>query len=511
MSPASLSFLILLAIALPVYFLIPKKGRTAFLLLAGAVFYAFSPRPWTLVFVLLNIFVTHFSALSMAGCEGGEGRKKAGRLLFWGLFCDIGILAVLKYSGFFIGIWNGLAGFIAPSAVLPVPVFPAPMGISFYTLISAGYLLDCYWGIISPNGSILKTGLFIGFFPQLTSGPITRLPEVEGTLFEGGAFEWKRIIFGAERILFGFFKKFVIASRASILVDAVYGDPEGHPGIYIWTAAFLFMLELYADFSGCMDIILGAAECFGIRLPENFRNPFFSRTVQEFWQRWHITLGVWMRDYVMYPILRSSFVRSLKKRLKGPLGRKGAERAATYFAMAILWFLIGLWHGGGWNYIGEGIYFCCCIIAGDLLSARAHRLWKRLGVDESSFGWHFLQSVKVFLLVAVGNMFFRIQGLRKVFHVMRLGLSVFNPWVLFDGSVPEMGLSHTDINILILGVLLLFAAGWIRERKGSVREWLSRQVLPFRYLLIMGLFYFTLIYGVYGPGFESAAFIYEKF
>ncbi len=493
MTVVSFSYLILLFFAVVLYYIFPKQHRFISLLISGTVFFVLSSSPVSILWLLLSILATHFSAVRITKLHSLQKKRAAALTLFAGLFVDLGSLALLKYTSFL------------PGSLIP-------LGISFYTLTAVGYLLEVYWEIEDAGKNILQTALFIGYFPQLTSGPITRYGEVKEQLFSPKTFRYENLCFGAQRILWGFFKKLVISARAGILVDAVYAAPEEHPGFYIWTAAALFMLQLYTDFSGCMDIILGTSECFGIILPENFRTPFFSVTVQEYWQRWHISLGSWLRDYILYPLLRSKAFRKLKKACKGKFGKKAAEQLTTYLAMLCVWLLIGLWHGGALKYVlGMGLWFFSCIVINQLLQPLYRKIADRLSIDVTSFGCHLFLSLKVFCLAAVGNMFFRLVSLKQTLHVIRLGFAKWNPWIFFDGSMPALGLTHADLNLLVFGTFLLFAAGILQEKYGSVRQLIAKQILPLRWMIWLFLFFFTLIYGVYGPGFEAAAFIYEKF
>lgn len=346
----------------------------------------------------------------------------------------------------------------------------------------------------------------------MTSGPISRFESVKEQLFAEHKFEYERIALGIQRMLWGVFKKLVISTRAAILVDAIYADPVTYTGLYVWVAAFLFILQLYTDFSGCMDIILGASECYGIRLPENFRSPFFSRNVQEFWQRWHITLGVWFKDYVLYPVLRTSASRNLTKWLKKHVGKKVSKQLPSYLGMLCVWILIGLWHGGAWKYIlGEGMWFWLCIVLGQVFTPTFKKITAALQIDTECFSYRLFQSLRVFFFVAIGNMFFRLGGMSVAIAEIKSGFSKFNPWIFFDGSFVNMGLSYRDQNILVFGVFLLFVVAILQERYGEAREWMKKQFLPFRWFVWIFLYLFVLINGAYGPGYSAAEFIYRGF
>lgn len=440
-----------------------------------------------------------------------EKDKEAKFMLWIGITVNLGILALLKYSNFFVTNINQLSSFLNWNIILPNITLAAPIGISFYTMQILGYLLDSYWGVITPETSLMKNALFIGYYPQLTSGPIARYQQVGKQLYSGHNFDEKTVTFGLWRILWGFFKKLVLSARIGIIVDTIYADPITYSGFYIWLAAALFMFQLYTDFSGCMDIILGVSECYGIQLPENFRTPFFSKSVQEFWQRWHITLGNWLKDYILYPILKSKIWQKMTKKIKIHLGKKAAKQIPAYSGMLCVWLLIGLWHGGSWKYIlGMGLWFWLMITLSQVFSPLFKKVIVFFHINTDCFSWHLFQSLRVFCLVCFGNMFFRLNGLIATIKTMKLGFTCWNPEIFFDGSLYNLGLDKQNVHltILSLGILLLVS---ILNEKESIREQLAKQNLVFRWFLLLGLIFSILVFGMYGPGYDANSFIYEAF
>lgn len=512
MSVSSFEFLFLFGISLLLYYIFPIKYRWILLLPYTVSFFYLSSTPWTLIYLLSNVIITYLTTNLIYKWKSRDNRTYASITLAVGLMGDVGILAVLKYSNFIINNVNSLLRIMGREYAFDPVEFVSPIGISFYTLISVGYLMDCYWEIVEPERNIFKTALFISYYPQLTSGPITRYSEMKEQLFEEKRFSYKNVSFGCQRILWGLFKKIVISSRAALIVDGIYADPDTYMGLYIWIASFLFMLQLYTDFSGCMDIIMGVSECYGIRLPENFRTPFFSMSVQEYWQRWHITLGSWLKDYILYPILRTKSANKFSKWFKPRFGKKAAGQITSYLGMLCVWLLIGLWHGGMWKYIvGMGLWFWLCIVLNQILQPMYKRLIAVLKIDEKLFSWHLLLSIKVFIFAAIGNMFFRLDSLDDTLRAIRSGFAQFNPWVFFDGSILGFGVTHIDINIMICGVVMLFIVGILQEKYESAREWMSKQIFVFRWFIWLTLFAVILIYGAYGPGYSASEFIYRGF
>lgn len=507
----SLSFLGLFTLSLVIYYIIPKKFQWLALLLFSLVFFLLSSAPHTVAYLIAGVLSAALCAGRIIKAKKGGKTKQAKVILIVGILVNVGMLALLKYNGFFIQNANRLFSLAHFSKKLPDLDLAAPLGVSFYTMTVLGYLLDTYWGIVTPQRSLLKTALFVGYYPQLTSGPITRYGQMEDQLYGCHKFDYQTVTFGLQRMLWGVFKKLVISARLGIIVDTIYGDPALYPGLYIWLAAALFLLQLYADFSGCMDIIIGASECYGIVLPENFRTPFFSRSVQEFWQRWHITLGGWMRDYILYAVMRTRLWRKLTKWTKARLGKKAAKQLPTWLGMGCVWFLFGLWHGGSWKFIfGMGFWFWLLIVLSQAFEPLNKRLVSTLNINTNCFSFHLFQSLRVFVLVAAGNMFLRLDSLITTLRVMKAGLR-WNPWIFVDGSLFKLGLDRPNFWVTVFGLGVLLLVSCLQERGKSVRQRLAEQNLVFRWIVLLALMFGIIILGMYGLGYDADAFIYERF
>ena len=513
MSIASLDFLLYFCITIIVYYVTPRKQQWFSLLVFSIFFFCFSSGWKGLLYIAINIFTTDTIVRRITLCNQREDEKCARNWMILGIAVNAGVLAWMKYLNFLIDNLNAVMRILGKSVFLQKAEHVAPIGISFYTLISIGYILDVYWQSETMLDNPLQTALLVMYYPQITSGPITRLSDVRESLFSGHKFDYEKVTRGMQRMMWGFFKKLVISSRASVLVDTIYSNRNAYVGLYVWIAAGLFMLQLYTDFSGCMDIILGASEVYGISLPENFRTPFSSQSVQEFWQRWHITLGGWMKVYVMYPVLRSEAWTTMGKALRKRFGKKAARRIPAYLGMLCVWLLVGLWHGGAWKYVlGMGLWFWSCIALSDMTRPYIKRLWKWMQVDTDNFGWRLLNSVRVFALIAVGDMFFRLESVTETIREIRNGFIIFNPWILWDRNCfVRMGLSFQDQNVLIASVVTLVFVSAFEERRGSVRDCIKKQFIVFRWLIWLGLLFAILIYGKYGIGYDVTDFIYRGF
>ncbi len=518
MSLISLQFFLFFILVCLIYFLLPAKAQWVWLLIASAVFYYshsyYSPHVylWFLAIVLIN----WAGALFM-----GEDCSKSKLVYRLVLLFDVASLCIFKYSQFFYDIIlaiGRLFGRDFSNAACDIITFytreHCPERISYFALILIAYITDVYWGKSKALKNPGKALLFTSYFPLMTSGPIVTLDEMEGQLFGGKhRFSYDRFVRGMERVLWGMFKKMVLSERLAVIVSRIYDYYEAYDGLYIFAAAAMFALQLYCDFSGLMDIVLGCSEALGIKLPENFDNPFVSVSLSEFWRRWHITLGGFLRDYVLYPLERSSLLKKMRRFCKNHLG-KGYEKKYNlplYFSLLISWFLIGLWHGGGWNYIfGVGLYMWAVIVLGELLSPVFAWLVKVLKINTACLSYRIFLRLRTFVLFSFGLSFFRAKTLKDGFLMWKGAFTKFNPWIFFDESFFNMGLDRREWGILIFGLLLLFVVSFISGKR-DVRDYLKEQNFAARLLIFAALFVMIVVFGYYGSAFSAADFIYGRF
>jgi D-alanyl-lipoteichoic acid acyltransferase DltB (MBOAT superfamily) len=374
-----------------------------------------------------------------------------------------------------------------------------------------GYLADVYWGISKPQRNLLKFSLFISYFPQIMSGPISRYSQMEGQLFAGHTFNYTTVTFGMQRILWGLFKKMVVSERLAPFVNEVFSNGTSYSGAYIWIAAVLCAVQIYTDFSGNMDLIMGVSECFDIRFPENFKTPFFSKSFQEFWQRWHITLGVWLRNYIMSPILASDAWRKLGKAVTRRFGKKAGKLVPAFAGMLVLWLTNALWHGGSAKYVIMVLWYWAVVTLGQLFIPVFQRAKKLLRVRDDVFSWRLMQRLRTFLLYSVGVLLFRAD-------TMFIGLGMLKAaWIsdpahfLLSPSFWRLFGERADSLILVLSLFILFAVEAFMAQGRSVREWVGAQNLVFRWAVYCLLIFFVIICGRYGPGYNAAEFIYAGF
>ena len=484
--------------------------------MVSTVFFLACSKPATLIYVLISAGTVYFATERISKDRDNKYHKQ---IVILTILVNAGILAVLKYSNLGIHTLNFLFGNIEGYPILQDLHWVAPLGISYYTLQMIAYLLDCYWGTAEPFHDPLKMLLYTIYFPQMISGPISRFEDIGRQLFEEHKFEYDRVVGGVRRIAWGLIKKLVIANKLMLFVNHMYDNTGIYNGIWIWIATMIWVVELYADFSGCMDIVLGASACFGIKLPENFRTPFFSLTIQEFWRRWHITLGTWLRDYIMNPILRTGFCYNLGKKAKKRFGKKQGKKIPVYFAMLILWLVMGLWHGNSWKYIvGEGLWFWLVIAAGQVLEEPLSKLVRVLHIPTDSIGWRTFQRIRTFLIFTVGQLFFRADSLMDSFDRIRISILYFaksiSPahisFVLDDfrnsDIVWKMGQRPGEIAFVLSMLMLIYVE--IQNNRGvDVQLKLKALPTPARWILYYGAVFLIFI----SFNAENVQFAYAQF
>ena len=414
MSITSVEFLALIVVLLILYWNISRRFQWILLLISSVIFYVLNAPVFTLIYIGISVVSVYYATMYF---EKDGKNKKA--VLVGTLVIVLGILAVLKYTNLFVGTLFML---------LKIPYarvnWIAPLAISFYTLQLVAYTLDCYWGVAGKaEHNILKLLLYTIYFPQMVSGPISRFSELGIKLFEEHKFDVDRFIYGLKRIGIGLVKKMFIATKFKMIADAIYGNPASFAGVWIWLGMFMFTIELFADFSGCMDIIIGVSLCFGIELKENFNAPFLANTVQEFWQRWHITLGAWLRDYIMNPLLKSAWFIKFGNKSKKVFGKKVGKKIPVYVAMLFVWTAMGIWHGNSIKYvIGEGLWFWFIIVIGNIFEPVFKKVLEKLHIGKDNRLMNLFRITRTFVLVSIGNVFFRAESFMKGIEMIRLAI-----------------------------------------------------------------------------------------
>ncbi|SFN84588.1 D-alanyl-lipoteichoic acid acyltransferase DltB, MBOAT superfamily [Pseudobutyrivibrio sp. UC1225] len=526
----SYEFLGFLLVVFIMYYLLPGRAQWSFLLLASYAFY-FMADPRYLIFIVITTVSTYLAAKTISDKKQAfdvwfkehkkemekEERKAVKamehaaekKIFLCCLLFNLGILAVTKYTNFTIANINSIiSAFGSPSGISFVDLI-IPMGISFYTFQSMGYLIDVYNGKFEAQKNPFKFALFVSFFPQLVQGPISRYADLSQTLFEEHRFDWKTVSFGLERIMWGFFKKLVIADRILVAVQAIIASPDTYNGFYAFAGAMFYALELYADFTGGIDITIGVAETMGIKVTENFRRPYFSKNIKEYWNRWHITMGTWFTDYIFYPISASQFMMKLSKKSRARLGNNLGKRVPVYLSSFIVWFTTGIWHGASWNFIVWGLGNFVVIMISQELEPFYRWFHSKVNVD-GTFGWKLFQVIRTVLIMSSLRMF---DCYRDVPLTFKMFGSIFTKSSLSQLNADAfigMGLEAYDYAVVFIGMLVLVTVSLI-QRRGSVREKIAAKAAPVRFIAWYGLFMATLIFGAYGIGYSASQFIYNQF
>ena len=517
----TVSFLLFATVLLALYYLCPKRARWVLLLAASWIFYLWAGLEYAAFLAFTTLSTYSFTCLMGANLQKQDAylaenkaslsreEKKAYKaktktknriLLTICLVANFAILAVCKFC---------LAEpfrSAAQETSLSFLTLGLPLGISFYLFQSMGYAVDVYRGTVTAEKNFFKLSLFVSYFPQLIQGPISQFSLLAPQLYAPKAFDGKEFSFGLQRLLWGYFKKLVIADRIAAAVVALKAPEFSGFGFFLLTV--FYAVQIYADFTGGIDMALGLSQALGIKLPENFIRPFFSKNIAEYWRRWHITLGEWMKSYIFYPISVSQPMLKLSKSARGKLGNFG-KRLPVYVASVATWCVTGIWHGITPNFILWGLMNCFVIVVSEELQPVYERFHNRFHLKEKRWygGFEILRMFVLMNLIRIVDLFPNVGT-----YFAKLGslVTTFNFSVLWDGTMGKLGLTGLDYGILLFGILLMFGVSLFQETKGSVREFLWKKPV-LRYTLVLGLLLCVLLMGSYGIGYNASSFIYNQF
>lgn len=525
MSFTSFNFLIFVAIVVGAYYIAPSKLRWGILLAASYAFYLISS-PKTFVFVLFTTVITFFGGKHIGKLNAehkayvaehketltreekkelkAANQVKKRKMVAIILIANFGVLAFLKYFKVYIEMAaEALGGFQLELGVL------IPLGISFYTFQTAAYILDIYRNKIDADQNILKFALYVSFFPQIIQGPIARYDQLANQLYEGHEFSYTNLTHGIQLIMWGFFKKIVIADRVAILVNQVFDNHADYGGAVVFTALLFYSIQIYGDFSGGIDIARGVARILGIEMGHNFKRPYFSDSISEFWRRWHMSLSFWCRDYIFYSISLSKFFGKIGKDLRNVLGDRVGKLFPVLVAQMATFLTIGLWHGSEFKYIAYGLYNGGIIILGLLLDPYLKAAVEKLHINVKSTWWKLYQIVRTFLLIVIGRMFPKAAS-------FSVALTMYVS-ILKGSDVPYMdqiftlGLDQVDFLIVAAGCIIWFIISFLQEKGIKIRESLGEKPLVLRWAFLFAGLLVILVFGIYGPGYDVSAFIYRGF
>ena len=529
MSITSVSYLLFLFGLLLVYYLVPKKAQWVVLLLASLTFYLLSSLRG-IFFVLVTASTIYgaarwLDALSArqkaylqankqtlskeekaAYKEGVKRRRRA--ILICTLVLNFGILCAFKYINFLLEQAESLVRLFSVRASVGRVNWIAPLGVSFYTFQATGYLVDVYWGNCAAEKNWLKNLLFVSFFPQVTQGPISDHEALCGELFRPHDFRYENYARGFQRLVWGLAKKMVLANMLSPCVRDVFANYAHYSGLSVLIGAFCYSVQIYADFSGYMDIMCGSCQMLDIRLTENFERPYFSKSIAEYWRRWHISLGAWFKKYIYYPLAVAKWNRKLGSRCQKRLGKHFARTLPATIALVVVWLTTGLWHGANWAYIAWGGVNGLFIIFSLWMEPVFDRWKQGLHVREASFGWRAFQVIRTFFLVTLIKVLPEVGSLRDGFGLV--GRIFARPWLpdSFRRLTPFFSSAFNTTNIVICTAMFFLSS--LLQRKKPLRDRFARLPLAARLVLLAILFLYVILAGV--PATVGAGgFLYEQF
>lgn len=522
MSYLSFQFFVFLTILLSLYYLVPRMWMKQGIILAGNIVFLWKAGMDALVIVigtsLVAYWTTRLIERKYAGYEKEKADlprkqrievfnfyKKSVRIYLCIAFAImLGIFAYVKIGRYLGWRVSGFVGFSFGKSVI------VPLGISYYTFMTIGYILDVYWDKAKVQHNYFKFLLCMTYFPHIVSGPFSRLDELVEQFDHLPKFEYKRFCFGLQLILWGLFQKLVIAEPLNVFITAVKSNVLNYAGVEIIIALIFNTFYVFADFSGYMDIVRGISQVIGVELEENFKQPFFSRSVSEFWRRWHATFGAWMRDYIFMPVTRSKRLRS-----KGLEIARKSRTGGILFNIGIptlaVWSFSAVWHGTGLHYILWGIYYCVIQMLGQILKPAFEALSSKLHVDTTSHGfatWQRVRTVGIFCIS--GSILFcgSVNGCATLWRQM---FSELRPWVLFDGSLFNYGLNRREFWMVLFCIAILMLVETLKEKGIKIREAVAVKPVILRWCVYYALIFAVLILGFYGPGYNAADFVYAVF
>lgn len=484
----SIQFLIFFPIVTIIYFIIPHRIRWIWLLIASYYFYM-SYNPKYVVLIGISTIITYVGGLLIEKANDIKTRKT---LVFLSVSSNVGILALFKYYNFFTTATERF--FSHFNIIMDVPEFDflLPLGISFYTFQALSYIIDVYRKDVKAEKNLGKYALFVSFFPQLLSGPIQKSKNFIHQIDEKHYFDYNRVKNGLLLMLWGYFQKTIVADRIGQVVNTVYNNPGNYKGFQIIIATIFFAFQLYCDFSSYSNIAIGAAEVMGFKLSKNFERPYFSKSIKEFWKRWHMSLTGWFMDYLYFP-----------------LGGSRCSKLRTYFNVMVVFLVSGLWHGAGFTFIIWGFLHGMYYIIGKVLNPVKKKLIHKFNIKVYTFTYKLTQVLINFMLIDFAWLFFRANSFESSIILIK-NMAYFNPSIFTDGSLYKLGLDSPNFLIGILGLIVVLIVD-LMQRKEDVRDELLKKNVVLRWSLYVTSIIVILIFGIYGDGYNVQEFIYSNF
>ncbi|MBQ9761778.1 MAG: MBOAT family protein [Oscillospiraceae bacterium] len=531
MAYTSLMFLAFLLLTVVVYYIVPKKWQWSVLLVASYGFYLSSGVEQVL-YILFTTLFSYFAARwmqklrddnqaqidAMGEITKDEKRamkkavnKKIHTIQVVTVLVNLLILGLVKFANTFVRTFNEMFAFFQWDASIPLVNILVPLGLSYYTFNSIGYLIDVGRGKYPAEKHLGKFSLFVSFFPVIVQGPLCRFQDVGQQLQQPHKLEYNNLKYGAQLMLWGFFKKLVIAERVSVIALKVFHSGfSDYTGSHVFFGVLAYSFQIYGDFSGGTDICRGAAQMLGINLPMNFERPFFATSMGDYWHRWHMSLGAWMREYVFYPVMLSKPVTAVSKKFRKKFGAHAGKIVPSVAAPFVVFFLMGIWHGITIQRVVNGLYHATLISSSVALAPVFKKTTEKLKIRTDCFSFRLFQMLRTFFLLCISRIITQAATLR---HAARMIKTLFTSWswdfiLGIDKKIYTYGVDLKNMQVLVCAIIALLVVGILQERGVKIRESLSKQNLIFRWFMILALLVFVLVFGMYGPDYNASDFIY---
>ncbi len=499
-----------------IYAVCPYKQRYIILLASSLIFYGIFCG-FGIIFLITTILISYSAAIimdriplkySLEGLPKKERKqlraiikKKKRFVLAIYVIINIGILLTLKYFNFFASSSIGLLGWLGINVSAPVIKIALPLGISYYTLQSISYVVDVLRGKYKAEKNIFKIALFISFFPQMHEGPFGRYDALMPQMTSGEQIKINNLYNGIAQMFWGMFKIFMVANRAAIISDAVFKNHESYGGFTVIIGVIAYTIQLYAEFSGYIDVAAGVSKIFGIGLAKNFDMPFLALNVGDFWRRWHISLGGWFRDYIFYPISTSRALMKIVKNLPAFL----ANLLTITIPLFFVWFLTGLWHGASSKYIVYGLYYFVLMIIFNLISPVVNKVLSKNNITSENRLIKSLRLTKTLMLVGIGMLMFRAENLLVFRQMLGSVFSRGSEFQLFSAIEPN------DFIIFILSFIVILLSVIMKLKDIDIESRFEALSSYKKYWICFCVFCIVVIFGAYGLGYIPPDPIYGGF
>ena len=493
MTFVSAEFILFAAVLTAYYYAVRPEKQWIVLLIGSLLFCLWGGWQVLAVPVLLSVIV--YCSARIIETADKEEEKKRRLLAAVTIIILVAALSIVKVTQLF---------------QLVTVRFVYPIGISYYTFSAISYVVDVYRRKDQAETNYFKLLCFLVYFPKILQGPISRRNLLAPLLFSGHKFSYQNFCFGMQLVLWGYFKKFVLADRLAVITGAVFPNYDSYGGCLLLAATMADVVRIYADFSGCMDMAIGISQMLGIELEQNFKQPFFSGSVAEFWRNWHITLGTWFKDYVYMPLAISPKTLKIANWFRTHVNRRAGRMVTTIIPAAITWLLTGLWHGTGWNYVAWGVYWGTLIILSTLFAQELAALAKFLHIDTSTPSWKYFRIIRTFFAFCAGRLITAPGSLEATWEIIKKIFTDSRPWELVDSTLYGLGLSRVEFNLALVSIGILWAADCL-QTKYNVRESISRWNVVPRSVFYSAAILFVLVFGMWGPSYDASAFVYMNF